>query len=130
MRRPGWQAWAAALALLAIGAVLGITADRLHFRNSDPAAALLAEVQRDPMAVMERELNLRPKQRPRIVAILERRQGAIDAVWQDTHTRLRATIDSVVSEIAAELDSDQARRFRALADEVHSSPRFIHRQGH
>ena len=126
----GWRSWVAASALLILGAAAGIAADRLHHRTGGRISRLVAEVHRDPMAVMERELNLRPEQRSRVAAILERRQGAIDAVWQDTHVRLRATVDSVVSEIAAELDSAQARRFRAIADEIHSSPGFLPRRGH
>ncbi len=127
MNRPGGRAWLAALAVFAIGAAAGVTADRLLHRRADPIERLAAEVRRDPIAVMERELSLRPEQRARVAAIFERRQGAIDAVWQHTHTRLQATVDSVVSEIAAELDTNQARRFRALADAVHSSPGFHHR---
>lgn len=130
MRPLGWRAWVAALALLVIGAAVGVTVDRLHHRSGGPLSKLIADVHRDPMGVMERELGLRPEQRSRVAAILERRQGAIDAVWQDTHVRLRATVDSVVSEIAAELDSAQARRFRELADEIHNSPGFFPRRGH
>ena len=130
MRPLGWRAWVAALALLVLGAAAGVAVDRLHHRSGGPLSKLIAEVHRDPMSVMERELGLRPEQRSRVAAILERRQGAIDAVWQDTHVRLRATVDSVVSEISAELDSGQARRFRALADEIHNAPGFLPRRGH
>ena len=125
MRR-GWRAWVAALALVALGAVGGITFDRFHVRNHDPLAHLIAELNRDPVAVMQRELKLRPEQSTRIAAIFARRQGTIDSVWQETHTRLRATVDSVVAEIAAELDPDQAKRFVTMANKVHSSPGFIH----
>ena len=122
--RSGWKAWIAALALLVIGAAVGITMDRLHHRSGSSGSSLHAQVRRDPMAVMERELDLRPEQRPRIAAILERRQNAVNDVWQDAHVRLRATVDSVVSELAAELDSSQARRLRTLAEELHGSPDF------
>ena len=117
----------ATLALLIIGAAAGITADRLlHRAPQTRAAVLLSRVQTDAMGVIEDQLDLRPEQRERIAAILERRQGAIDAVWRNTHIHLRATIDSVVEEIAAELDPDQAARFRVLADEVHGAHRFRH----
>jgi uncharacterized membrane-anchored protein YhcB (DUF1043 family) len=130
MRRLGWQAWIAALALLVIGAVLGITVDRFHVRSGDHQSSLLDEVQRDPMAVMERELNLRPEQRGPIEAIFQRHQRVMDSVWGEANSRLRSTIDSVVSEIAAQLDSSQARRFRALVDEIHSSPGAFHGRRH
>ena len=125
------RAWLAALALLALGAVLGITFDRFHVRGGhNPLSRLHEQLRHDPMAVMERELNLRPAQRTRIAAILELRQGDINAVWEDTHIRLRATIDSVVTEIAAELDSAQARKFRDLADKLHNAPGFLPQPSH
>jgi Spy/CpxP family protein refolding chaperone len=122
--RLGWKAWIAALALLVIGAAVGVTVDRFHHRSGSSGSSLHARVRRDPIGVIDRELNLRPEQRTRIAAILDQRQGNIDAVWRDMHVRLRATIDSVVEEIAAALDSSQAQRFRKLADELHNSPEF------
>lgn len=117
----------ASLALLIIGAAAGITADRLLHRAPDQrVAVLLSRVQTDAIGVIDERLHLRPDQRERVAAILERRQGAIDAVWRNTHIQLRATIDSVVEEIAAVLDSDQAVRFRTLANEVHGAHRFRH----
>ena len=125
MTRLGWKGWAAGLALLMIGAILGITVDRFHVRNSDPAGRLLAEVHRDPMAVVERELDLRPEQRGPIKAILDRHQSAVDSLWGESNSRLQATIQGVVTEIAAQLDSTQARRFRELLDEIHRSPQSL-----
>jgi hypothetical protein len=117
----------AALALLTIGAAAGISADRLlHRPHQSRTAVLLSRVQTDAMGVIDEQLDLRPEQRERVAEILERRQGAIDAVWRNTHIQLRATIDSVVNEIAAVLDSDQVVRFRTLADEVHGAHRFRH----
>ena len=117
----------ASLALFIIGAAAGITADRLlHRAPEHRVAVLMSRVQTDALGVINEQLDLRPEQRERVAAILERRQGAIDAVWRNTHIQLRATIDSVVEEIAAVLDSDQAIRFRTLADEVHGAHRFRH----
>jgi hypothetical protein len=115
----------ASLALLVIGAAAGITADRLLHR-APAQAVLLSRVQTDAIGVIDERLHLRPEQRERVAAILERRQGAIDAVWRNTHIQLRATIDSVVDEIAAVLDSGQAVRFRTLANEVHGAHGFRH----
>jgi hypothetical protein len=71
------------------------------------------------MATLDRELDLRPDQRAAVAAVLESRQAEIDEVWFDTHTRLVAIGDSVVSEISAVLDSAQARRLREIADQLH-----------
>jgi hypothetical protein len=120
----------AIIALLVLGAAGGIAADRmLHRSPDDRVNALLARVQTDAIGVMHEELNLRPEQREKVAAVLERRQRDINAVWNDTHIRLRATMDSVVEEIAVLLDSSQAARFRTLADEVHGA-HFIHRLRH
>ena len=125
MKRQGWQAWVAAVALLVIGAVLGITFDRFHVRDRNPATTLLAEIERNPMAVLEREIGLRPEQRAPIGAILERYQATLDSVWGESNRQVRATVGAVVNDIAAQLDSTQARRFQALIDEIHSSPQSM-----
>jgi hypothetical protein len=131
MTRHAWQAAAAVLALLALGAVLGIAVDRFHVRGRDHATALLAEIERDPMGVIEREITLRPEQRGPIRAILERYQATMDSVWRESNLRLRATVQGVVSDIAAQLDSAQAARFRALIEEIHGSPQsMFHGRSH
>jgi len=121
-----WRTVLAAVSLFAIGAASGVVADRLLHGRSTTSRARLLEVHRDPLAAVDRVVNLRPDQRPRVAAILEARQPAIDQVWRDTHVRLQATVDSVVSEIAAVLDSNQAERFRAAARELHGSQRRMH----
>jgi hypothetical protein len=127
----GWRAWLAAVALLVIGAVLGITFDRYHVRDRDQATTLLAEIERDPMAVLEREIGLRPEQRAPIGAILERWQASLDSVWSESNRQVRTAVVGVVDDIAAQLDSTQARRFRALIDEIHSSPKsMFHGRSH
>jgi hypothetical protein len=117
-----WRHWVSALGILVLGAAAGITADRVLHRSGNSHGRLLEEVRRDPVAVMQRELGLTPEQRTRVAAILESRQGHFDSIWADTHHRLAASLDSLVSEIAAVLDSSQVGRFRALVDEVHSAP--------
>jgi hypothetical protein len=127
----GWRAWLAAVALLVIGAVLGITFDRYHVRDRDQATTLLAEIERDPMAVLEREIGLRPEQRAPIGAILKRWQASLDSVWSESNRQVRTAVVGVVDDIAAQLDSTQARRFRALIDEIHSSPKsMFHGRSH
>jgi hypothetical protein len=122
-----WKPLLAIVSLFALGAVSGIAADRFHHRGT-PQQILLQRVHDDPVGEIERRITLRPEQRAQISAILAKRQGAIDAVWSDTHIRLQATVDSVVSEIAAVLDPDQAEKFRAVARELHGGPpRGLHR---
>ena len=125
MRQWGWQSWLAALALLVIGAVLGITFDRFHVRNRDRPTTLLAEIERDPMGVIDRKIGLRPEQRGPIGAILQRYQATLDSVWGESNRQVRATVGAVVNDIAAQLDSTQARRFHVLIDEIHSSPQSM-----
>ena len=122
-----WKPVVAVISLLAIGAALGVTFDRLHHRSGNRHMAVMQEVQKDPLAAIDRAVGLRPEQRERVAAVLARRQDVIDGVWRDTHIRLQATIDSVVNEIAAVLDPDQAQKFRAAARELHGSPRVMHR---
>ena len=122
-----WKPFVAVISLLAIGAAIGVTFDRLHYRNANGHMGVMEEVQKDPLAAIDRAVDLRPEQRERVAAVLARRQGAVDAVWRDTHIRLQATIDSVVNDIAAVLDPDQAEKFRAAARELHGNPRTMHR---
>ena len=125
------RAWLAVVALILLGAVGGVAFDRFHLLPSHGGMSRLHErLRRDPIGVMDRELHMTPEQRTHVAAILERRQKDIDAVWEDTHTRLKATIDSVVNEIAAELDSAQAVRFREVANKLHSTPGFMPQPSH
>jgi hypothetical protein len=122
-----WRTLIAIASLLVLGAVAGVAVDRIIQTHSRSGAIQLEHVSRDPLGAIDSALDLRPEQRTRVAAILETRQADIDRVWVETHVRLRAAIDSVVDEISAELDPDQAERFRKLADELHSGPRGIPR---
>lgn len=120
------RAWLAAAALVALGAVAGITVDRLHIRGRHGEMARLHErLREDPMSVIDRELDLTAEQRTRIGAILARRQESINGVWHEIHPRIRSTIDSTMSEIAALLDSAQAARFRHLMERIHQRPNLL-----
>jgi hypothetical protein len=121
--RGTWRTLLAAVSLLAIGAAGGVAVDRLIQSHTDSRTIHFSQVHSDPVGALDKLVQLRPEQRTRVAAILEKRQADIDAVWHDTHARLKATVDSVVSEIAAALDPDQAEKFRKLADELHSTGR-------
>ena len=121
-----WRILAAVVALLVLGGAAGITLDRMHQPgHGGPTIRVgghtirLSDLHDDPLAAVERVIEMSPEQRERVGAILTARQHDVDEVWHDTHTRLQATMDSVVSEIAAVLDPDQAAKFRELANEVH-----------
>jgi hypothetical protein len=121
--RGKWRVVIAVSSLLVLGAAAGITADRLVQKHRSAGMLRFEQVHADPMRAIDRALDLRPEQRVRVEAILKARQASIDAVWSDTHERLQATVDSVLNEVTAVLDPDQAVRFRALAEELHSSGR-------
>ena len=120
------RAWISAAALVALGAVGGIAVDRFHIRGRHGEMARLHErLRENPMAVIDRELDLTAEQQTRIAAILTRRQESIDGVWHEIHPRIRSTIDSTMSEIAALLDSAQKERFRRLTDRIHHRPNLL-----
>jgi hypothetical protein len=120
--RSRWHTVLAIASLLVIGAAVGVTVDRLlHGRAAGHGVMFAAEIHADPIGVLDRELDLRPEQRERVAAIIEARQGGVDRVWLETHTKLQATLDTVVSEVAAVLDADQAARFRILVEEMHAT---------
>jgi hypothetical protein len=122
-----WRSFVAAASLLVLGAALGIFADHLHSLHRRGHQVDLAELEADPISVIARAVDLRPDQKQRVAAILEARQIVIDSAWHEANLRLRITLDSVINEIAAVLDPDQATRFRALADEVHGRQHRIPR---
>jgi hypothetical protein len=121
--RGRWRAVLAVSSLLVLGAAAGVTADRLVQKHRSAGMLRFEQVHSDPMRAIDRALDLRPDQRARVEAILKARQASLDAVWADTHTRLQATVDSVMDELTAVLDADQAERFRKLAEELHTSGR-------
>jgi hypothetical protein len=126
MNRVNWRSVLAALSLMLLGAAVGIAADRLLHGRQPRLAALHAQALHDPLAVLDEEFDLRPDQRTRIAAILESRQSIMDTTWHATRTRLHATVDSLVNEIAAVLDPEDEGRFRQFAAEAHRDPAALH----
>ena len=117
----------AAGSLLLLGAAAGVTVDRVAHLHGTPTVVELTRVHTDPVGVIESVITLRPEQRARIEAILATRQGDIDTAFRDARARIDAVVNSVVNEIAAELDPEQATRFRQLADELHGQGHFTPR---
>lgn len=121
-----WRSVIVAVSFVVLGAAAGVSADRLLHRRPSPVVIRPIDVHEDPLGTIDRALDLRPEQRTRIAAILASRQSEIDTAWHDAHRRLRAIVDSVANEIAAELDPEQATRFRQLADELHGRRTLLH----
>lgn len=99
------------VALLVIGAVIGIAVDRrLHGGGSPhgPAAALHEAA----MSGMVEEIDLTPDQRHQIEAILRSRHDAMQSVWHTIHEQLGTTLDSVHAEIEVVLTPAQQEAFR------------------
>jgi hypothetical protein len=71
-------------------------------------------------------VDLRPEQRERVAAILAAHQDEVDAAWQEAHDRIMATVGSVISDIAAELDPQQTEQFRELVEEMHGASAVGH----
>ena len=113
-----WRTALAVISLLALGAATGITADHI-VRRHHAVAIPMAELHKDPLALIDREVKLRPEQRARIAAILRSHQAEIDSVWHDTHVYLQSRVAALVTEISATLDPDQAARFQELAHRIH-----------
>jgi hypothetical protein len=130
--RSAFRTAIAALSLFALGAVAGITTDRLMHRPVDREHVVIGgdtirvrDIHTDPVGALDRAVGLRPGQREKVTAILAKRQQSIDVAWKETQGRLRATVDSMVNEVAAVLDPDQQEKFRALANALHSEPHVI-----
>ena len=130
--RSAFRTAIAALSLFALGAVAGITTDRLMHRPVDREQVViggdtirLRDIHNDPVGALDRAVGLRAGQREKVTAILARRQKSIDAAWKDTQSHLRAAVDSMVDEVAAVLDPDQQEKFRRLANQLHSEPHSI-----
>ena len=116
----------AVLSLLVLGAAIGIALDRTFRTHEGLAVRQLRAVREDPLGQIEKTVDLRPEQRERIAAVLARRQPELDSIWTQTHQRLQATVASVIDEIAAELDPEQAEDFRAAATRMHGPRPELH----
>lgn len=99
------------VALLVIGAVLGIAVDRRLHGGAAPhgAAAVLHEA---AMSGMAEEIALTPEQRRQVEAILRSRHDAMQSVWHTIHEQLGTTLDSVHAEIEVVLSPEQQEAFR------------------
>jgi hypothetical protein len=107
----------AAVSLLVLGAVIGISAERLHGRAAPTVFSPPSP--REALDALDRAANLRPEQRERIDSILSAHQLEIDAAWRDARTHVERTVNGVITEIEAVLDPAQVAPFRALVERIH-----------
>jgi hypothetical protein len=70
---------------------------------------------------LDQELHLDAAQRDSIVAILTRRQQAIDSAWRALRPSVYATIDSTRQEIVSVLRPDQRPRYMELFRAAHGA---------
>ncbi len=99
-----------AVALLVIGAVVGIAVDRrLHAGGSHSPVAAFHEA---AMSGMVEEIELTPEQRRQVEEILRSRHDTMQSLWQAIHHQLGTTLDSVHAEIEVVLTPEQREAFR------------------
>jgi hypothetical protein len=92
------KGWIGVVALLLIGAALGVFADRMM--AIDRASHRASSRESDPV-------RLTPEQRQKVVQIFVRRQPTLDSIWSETRAKLSAAVDSTAAEIRPVLRPDQ-----------------------
>lgn len=118
-----WRLVVASLALVLIGAAVGITFDRLYHRGARMVLGHIAPGARpvfvDAFDLLDSVLVLRQEQRDAVRVVLEERQADIDAIWARTHGSLRVSIDSTAQVLDRILDEPQRVRLRTLIEQLH-----------
>jgi ABC-type thiamine transport system ATPase subunit len=110
--------WMKGVLLLAatLGAGIGIGAsyDRMHG---------MTHVERmdhdEVMRRLDRELALDSTQHATLAAILARRQPLIDSIWGSVRPRIRAVLDTTLTEMMLQLRPDQQVKYREMVERVH-----------
>jgi Spy/CpxP family protein refolding chaperone len=119
----------AVLSLLLLGAAVGVSGDRFMQAHHGGPHMVDGHFVGDPVTLMDDELKLTPAQRDTIRAIFSRSQPQVDAAWHAARAQVYATIEHVISQVAAQLDSVQRVRFYELVEQVHGehAMRLLHR---
>jgi Spy/CpxP family protein refolding chaperone len=106
-------------ATLVAGTLAGAAADRVLGGRGTPAE----HPDREPCAgapggvTVFDALDLSAEQRGRVDAILERRRGEMDVLWQEARPRMRALVDSTEAEIKRVLSPEQRLEFDRMREE-------------
>ncbi len=103
-----------AVALMVIGAVLGIAADRTlwHAHGAGEHAGMVASLQKD--------IDLDAEQMHAVQAIMQHHQERVDHAWAVVRPEVRAALDSIERQIAEVLRPDQRDRFHAWFERHHA----------
>ncbi len=121
MSGPRWRATLAAVSLIVLGGVLGVTLDRVWFLPASMDSDGPVDAQAEMVASLQTELGLTPTQAGEIAAILRRYQEHVTQSWEGMRPGLRAAMDSAGAEIEAVLAPEQRERFRTWIREQHGS---------
>lgn len=119
MPRRALRAVPAAVSLLVLGGVLGITLDRWMLGQPGREAGDPVDAQVEMVEALQEELALTSTQASAITAILEQYQGRVTHTWETMRPNLRATMDSVGSAIEGVLTPEQREPFRRWIREQH-----------
>jgi hypothetical protein len=68
---------------------------------------------------LQERLDLDSAQHRAVMSIFARHQASVDSAWQAVHPYVRATLDSVLREIAGVLRPDQAETYRKMIQSRH-----------
>lgn len=116
MTVPAWLKGTLLLtATLAAGVAIGVVLERQRAPRLDAAQVQTHHVMRQ----LQRHLDLDSSQHAAIVAILARRQRAMDSTWHAVLPPVRAAMDSTHLAIAAVLRPDQLAKYREMVESMH-----------
>ncbi len=117
-----WVVAALALVLFVSGAMVGgagmlaIVVNRARSAAKHPD-----EAHRKVLERMVGKLNLSPAQHERVQGVLTKRQAAMRTMRSDFQPRVRKELEVTAKEIQAELNPDQAKRWRGMVDHLKSN---------
>lgn len=129
------RALLAAASVFLIGAVAGVTLDRLILiphnvhAASAPAHGAMVRSHDQVLTELDEELGLTPGQAESVRAIFAEHQAEIDRAWNQVHEDLLRTIGAATTEVEGVLDDEQIRRLHAWLTE-HHGPVPGHARGH
>lgn len=117
-----WVVIALALVLFLSGALVGgggafafvVSRARHAARHPD-------EAHRRMLERMVGKLDLTPEQYERVRGVIVRRQGAMRAMRKDFQPRVRQELEATVSQVEAELNPEQAKRWRTMVERLMSN---------
>jgi hypothetical protein len=106
----GTRAFIGAFALTALGFTMGIATDRLLLDGST-AVETPEEARARLLDDLQTTVGLNNEQLRSVHIILSQNQEVIINAWETVQPQLRAAVDSVLTQINAVLDPEQAEKF-------------------